>query len=206
MGAILTQNVSWHNAKISVNNLKRSKLLSPLDILKASDKLIRECIRTSRFYNQKTEKLKVFCRYLISRYSGSLDKMFSTDVDTLRQELLEIKGIGKETADTILLYAGKKPSFVSDAYTKRFLSRLGLIDGLSSYDEIRNFFMKNIPRDIYLYNEYHALIVHHGYAICKSKPACNICPVRKIKKGIYCNFGLTSRGNSQSIILAGGRG
>jgi endonuclease-3 related protein len=187
-GAILTQNVSWRNAKTAVNNLKKAGLLSSKAIISASHEEIAQQIKSSRFYNQKTNKLKNFSRYLEDRYNSSLDKMFSHDAEALRNELLNIKGIGKETADSILLYAGKKLSFVSDAYTKRFLERYGLLNGMSSYDEIRSFFMKNLPSDLYLYNEYHALIVHHGYAVCKSLPICNDCNLRKLKDNIFCNY------------------
>ncbi|MCX5680676.1 MAG: endonuclease III domain-containing protein [Candidatus Omnitrophica bacterium] len=179
VGAILTQNVSWHNAKIAINNLKRKELLLPKSMLKAPYRQIANCIKSSRFYNQKAKKLKTFCRYLALKYDGSLDKMFFKDMNLLRNELLDLKGIGKETADCILLYAGKKPSFVVDAYTKRFLARYGLGKEGASYDEIRRLFMENLPKNVYLYNEYHALIVHHCHFVCKSKPQCAICSVNQ---------------------------
>lgn len=187
-GAILTQNVSWKNASTAVSNLKKSGLLSPLAIISAPHKQIALQIKTSRYYNQKTAKLKNFCNYLESKYNGSLNKMFSHGAETLRKELLDVNGIGKETADSILLYAGRKLSFVSDAYTKRLLERYGILNGLSSYDEIRRLFMENIPKDIYLYNEYHALIVHHCYAVCKSEPSCQTCLVKRISRNIYCSY------------------
>lgn len=186
VGAILTQNVSWHNAKIAIDNLKRARLLSAGAILKAPLGSIAGRIKSSRFYNQKARKLKTFCRYLDSRYGGSLDKMFSRDPDLLRNELLDLKGIGKETADCILLYAGRKPSFVVDAYTKRFLARYGLAKLDISYDEARDFFMENLPGDVQLFNEYHALIVHHSHFVCRSKPQCDICRVKAVGHGIRC--------------------
>lgn len=188
VGAILTQNVSWKNAKIAIDNLKKANLLSPKAIVSKKKEIIAKNIRTSRFYNQKTDKLKVFCKHLIKKYNGSLNKMFSHDAEYLRKELLELKGIGKETADCILLYAGKKLSFVSDAYTERFLKRFGLMHGHKVYDEIRTYFMTLIPRDVYVYNEFHALIVHHCYATCRATPECNICPIRNFKKNISCHF------------------
>jgi endonuclease-3 related protein len=186
VGAILTQNVSWRNAKIAVNRLREEGLLNPVAILKARHSQIASCIKSSRFYNQKTEKLKIFCLYLISKYGGSLDQMFNNDVLVLRKELLSLKGVGKETADSILLYAGKKMSFVSDAYTQRLLERYGLIKKNISYDDIRSLFMDSLPEDISLYNEYHALIVHHCYAICKSKPKCEKCCISKISRFVFC--------------------
>ena len=186
VGAILTQNVSWHNAKIAINNLKHAGLLSPESMLKAPLKGIACRIKSSRFYNQKAKKLKIFCRYLASRYGGSLDRMFSKDMDLLRKELLGLKGIGRETADCILLYAGRKPSFVVDAYTKRFLARYGLAKADAAYDEVRSFFMNNLPEDVPLFNEYHALVVHHSHFVCKSKPQCGICEIKDIDRNVYC--------------------
>lgn len=189
VGAILTQNVSWKNAKLAIDNLKNAGLLNPNSINKTPDRRIAVLIKSSRFYNQKTEKLKAFSKYLSNRYNNSLSRMFLRDVDVLREELLGIKGIGKETADSILLYAGNKLSFVSDAYTKIFLNRYGLLDPKTSYDQIRAYFMKNIPKDIHLYNEYHALIVHHCYAVCKAKPICSRCLVKKISNDVFCKSG-----------------
>ncbi len=192
-GAILTQNVSWHNAKTAVDNLKRSKLLSPSIILKAPHRQIAGCIKSSRFYNQKTKKLKTFCNHLIMNYNGSLDKFFSKDLGLLRKELLNLNGIGKETADSILLYAGKKMTFVVDAYSKRLMERYGIFNISSNrgYDEVRALFMRYLPEEIYVYNEYHALIVHHCYAVCKSTPNCKICPIFKINEKIGCSYGGT---------------
>jgi len=188
VGAILTQNVSWKNAKIAIDNLKKAGLLSPSAIVSAKHDVIAGSIKTSRFYNQKTEKLKVFCGHLIDNYNGSLSKMFLKETDDLRKELLGIKGVGKETADCILLYAGNKLSFVSDAYTKRFLDRFGLLNGITDYDEIRKYFMENLPQDIYIYNEFHALIVHHCYAICRAVPGCEKCPVNRLDRSNFCDF------------------
>jgi endonuclease-3 related protein len=185
VGAILTQNVSWHNAKIAVDNLKNAGLLSPDRILRAPEKRIASLIRSSRFYNQKAKKLKSFSRYLVLRYNGSLDRMFANGMGELREELLALKGIGKETADCILLYAGGKPSFVVDAYTKRMFARLGLGKEDALYDDVREFFMTNLPQDTKLYNEYHALIVHHSHFVCKSKPDCGICKIRNF----FCKSG-----------------
>jgi len=189
VGAVLTQNVSWRNAKKAILNLKKTGLLSPGAIISASHKKIADKIRSSRFYNQKAHKLKAFSTFLIEEYDGSLDKMFNEEMKELRSQLLGIRGIGEETADCILLYAGKKLSFVSDAYTKRFLQRYGLLNDMKTYREIRKSFMESLPEDIYLYNEYHALIDHHGSGICQSKPDCQNCSVRVIDKRTRCQYG-----------------
>ena len=188
VGAILVQSVTWENARGAVNSLKKEGLLSPQAILSATHEEIATKITSSRFYNQKTEKLKSFCSYLMAHYDGSLNKMFSNTLSDLREDLLHIKGIGRETADSILLYAGNKLSFVSDAYTKRWIERYGLFDGLSTYDQIREFFMNNLPEDLYIYNEYHALIVHHSKSICKSAPQCLSCPIKRITEITCCKF------------------
>ena len=117
--------------------------------------------------------------------------MFSEKMEDLRDQLLKIKGIGEETADCILLYAGKKPSFVSDAYTKRFLHRYGLLNGMKTYGEIRKSFMESLPEDVYLYNEYHALIDHHGSSVCQPKPDCQNCSVRVIDKSTHCQHAVS---------------
>lgn len=190
VGAILTQNVSWKNAKIGVQALKKDGLLSPAAIINAPSGEISRRIKATRFYNQKTTKLKEFCRFLSIKYGNSLDHLFSKNkpADDLRKELLRIKGIGKETADSIVLYAGRKLSFVSDAYTQRFISRYGKFNGLNSYDEIRNFFMDRLPQDVYIYNEFHALIVHHCFLICKTNPLCETCAIRKVNNKLFCAY------------------
>lgn len=186
-GAILTQNVSWKNAKKAVDNLKGLGLLSPKAVYAAETSEIAENIKSSRFYFQKAEKLKNFCRRLEEGYGGSLDRLFRKDAGALREELISLKGIGPETADCILLYAGKKLSFVSDAYTKRFLDRYGILED-AKYDEIRDYFMKNLPEDIYVYNEFHALIVHHCNSVCRARPDCGACPVRRINTDVSCVY------------------
>ncbi len=190
-GAILTQNVSWKNARESILNLQKDKMLSSRVLCAAAAGEIAGKIRPSRFYNQKALTLKIFCSYLEKEYGGSLDEMFRTETVILRKKLLELRGIGPETVDCILLYAGKKLSFVSDAYTKRFLDRCGIIKS-GSYEKIRGYFMDNLPKDIYIYNEFHALIDCHCGSVCRVKPLCFKCPVRKPGSGFSCDF--ASRG------------
>ncbi len=187
LGTILTQNVSWKNVEIAVRRLKASGLLNPKAIIASDADELAKIIKSSRYYNQKAECLKGFCRHLDKKYGGSLDRLFQKDTELLRKELIGLKGIGEETADCILLYAGNKPSFVSDAYTSRFLRRFGLLDGNRSYRQIRSFFMANLPKDVYLYNEYHALIDHHCNRICKAEPLCEKCSIKKIDE-ICCLY------------------
>jgi endonuclease III related protein len=186
-GAVLTQNVSWKNAKESILNLQKDNMLSSRVLSAASVGEIAGKITPSRFYNQKALTLKIFCSHLEKEYGGSLDRMFRTETSLLRKKLLELRGIGPETVDCILLYAGKKLSFVSDAYTRRFLDRYGIIKS-GGYEKIRGYFMDNLPEDIYIYNEFHALIDRHCGSVCKVKPSCFECPVRKLDSGFGCDF------------------
>lgn len=180
-GAILTQNTAWINVEKAIGGLKREKALSVSRLSGISEKKLAELIRPSGYYNIKANRIKNFLKFLNTCYSGSIDRMFETDLYELREKLLALKGIGKETADSILLYAGNKPIFVVDAYTKRILTRHGFITVDAKYEEIQSLFMDNLPGDSRLFNEFHALIVELGKSVCKAKkPLCNICPMRKI--------------------------
>jgi len=190
IGAILTQNTAWTNVEKAILNLKKKKLLSPSALKKTSIRSLSALIKPSGYYNQKAKKLKNFINFLYDNYDGSLDKMFETDFLILRSQLLSINGIGLETADSILLYAGNKPIFVIDAYTKRILSRHGIVGEDATYSEVQNYFMDNLQNRVKLFNEYHALLVSLGKDICrKSNPKCTRCPLRGIEKGIehFCD-------------------
>ena len=178
VGAILTQQVGWRNVELAIAGLKTAGLMDPESLARAPLEQIAQIIRPTGYYNQKAKKLKAFLDFLDVRYNADLNKLFSLPVDKLREELLSVRGIGEETADSIILYAAEKPSFVVDAYTRRILTRLGVINGEESYGEIRELFMKNLPEDVPLYNEYHALLVRHGKERClKRNPRCAGCPL-----------------------------
>jgi len=140
---------------------------------------VASLIRPSGYYNIKTKRLKAFLEFLHTRYAGDLQSMFDEEMWTLRQTLLDIKGIGAETADSILLYGGAKPVFVVDAYTRRILERHGLITPAWSYREVQALFMDHLPQDTSLYNQYHALLVQVGKEFCKRKPLCGECPLNR---------------------------
>lgn len=179
VGAILTQSTSWSNVELAIVALRREKLLSPLAIERVSLARLSRLIRSSGYYRQKARKLKAFVHFLRKQYGGSLDRMFATPTSQLRQQLLAVHGIGPETADSILLYAGNHPIFVVDAYTRRILERHHLAHGKHSYDEIQQFFQQNLPASAPLFNEYHALIVHTGKHFCrKSAPRCQDCALQ----------------------------
>lgn len=175
VGAILTQNTNWGNVEKAIANLKREGLLSAEALRDLPRERLAAVIRPAGFFNVKSERLKGFVAWLYARYGGSLERMFAGDWRELREELLAVPGIGPETCDSILLYAGGKPSFVVDAYTKRLFSRLGLIPEKAGYEEVRALFMRHLPADPALFNEYHALIVQHGKEHCRKKERCTGC-------------------------------
>lgn len=178
IGAILTQNTNWSNVEKAIKNLKADGKLSPEGIKNVPLAELAKLIRPSGFFNVKARRVKAFNHWLFSQYEGSLSRMFSQDLQTLRNELLSVKGIGPETADSILLYAGNMPTFVVDAYTHRIFSRHGFIAEESTYEEMKSFFEERLPKDVKLFNEYHALLVHIGKRYCKPKKACEPCPLR----------------------------
>jgi len=179
VGAILTQNTNWLNVEKAMANLKRDGLLSIHALWDIDRERLAELIRPSGFFNVKSVRLKDFVGWTLAGH-GSLDAMFSGDWRLLREELIGVRGIGRETCDSILLYAGGKPSFVVDAYTGRLFSRLGLVGESDGYQQVRAFFMDLLPPDAGLFNEYHALIVEHCKRHCRKKPLCDGCPLRQI--------------------------
>lgn len=178
VGAILTQNTSWQNVKKAIDNLKAANILSPRAMSHMSESSLAELIRPAGYYNIKANRLKAFINFLIQEFRGDLDAMFKTPLEELRDHLLSIRGIGPETADSILLYGGRLPTFVVDAYTLRALSRHGLIFEDATYEDVRGMFMDNLPIDVQLYNEFHALWVALGKHYCKkTRPLCSGCPL-----------------------------
>lgn len=179
VGAILTQNASWTNVERAIINLRRERLLSPGAMERVSTPRLARLIRSSGYFRQKARKLKAFVNFLRQEHGGSLDKLFAGPTAEVRQQLLAVYGIGPETADSILLYAGKHQAFVVDAYTRRVLERHGLAHPRATYEEIRALFEASLPADTQLYNEYHALIVHTGKNHCRARnPLCATCPLR----------------------------
>jgi len=179
VGAILTQNTSWLNVEKAIRNLKKHKVLAPDKLSRLSSRKTAKLIRPAGYYNIKTARLKEFLNFLLLKYRSNMRKMAAVNTFRLRQELLEVKGIGPETADSILLYALNKPVFVVDAYTRRIFYRHGLINKEADYHDVQNLFMRYLKRDVRVFNEYHALLVRLGKDFClKSKPKCVICPLR----------------------------
>jgi endonuclease-3 related protein len=179
VGAILTQNTSWSNVERAIAELRRAKLLSPAGIESVPLATLSCLIRSSGYFRQKARKLKEFVLFLRREFQGSLDKMFAAPAAELRDQLLNVYGIGPETADSILLYAGGLAVFVVDAYTRRILERHNLAHGRHTYEEIRSLFEVSLPRSAPLFNEYHALIVYTGKHFCRKRnPCCDSCALR----------------------------
>ncbi len=181
VGAILTQNTAWTNVEKAITNLKNSNMLSPDKLYELPVSETAKLIKPSGFYNQKARRLKMIVEYLIIKYNGNIDAMAKRDLSVLRNEFLAINGIGRETADSILLYACNKPVFVVDSYTHRVFYRHGFIDEQIGYDELQEMFMDNLNHDPALFNEYHALIVELAKNYCKTKPLCENCPLRIVR-------------------------
>ncbi|MFA5516506.1 MAG: endonuclease III domain-containing protein [Desulfuromonadales bacterium] len=184
IGAILTQNTNWRNVERAIAHLRSAGALTPERLLELSRAELETLIRPAGFFRQKAERLQLFVAHLFARHGGDLARLLAGDLEAVRSELLLLKGVGPETADSILLYAGARPSFVVDAYTRRIFSRLGLLAGNEPYAAIRALFMTRLPADSDLFNEYHALIVEHAKALCRKTPLCPGCPLLAV-----CAFG-----------------
>jgi endonuclease-3 related protein len=203
VGAILTQNTAWQNVEKAIANLRREHLLTPRAIESVSRQRLARLVRPSGYFRQKAKKLKAFVRFLRKEYGGSLARMFKTSTLELRERLLNVHGIGRETADSILLYAGGHPIFVVDAYTHRILGRHGLTPGnlnnKPDYEAVRSLFEINLPPDARLYNEFHALLVNVGKNWCRPRePRCSACP---LKSYLPANAVLSERGAASLPVL-----
>lgn len=181
VGAILTQNTSWRNVEKAIQKLKNKGVLNAEGMHQLRKSHLAPLIRSSGYYRIKAGRLKAFVDFLFEEYDGDIEKMGRERLLVLRQRLLGVNGIGPETADSIILYGLNKPIFVVDAYTKRILSRHGMISENISYEEIQRLFMKHLPPNKKLFNEYHALLVHLGKTLCKKVPRCDICPIKGIE-------------------------
>ena len=177
VGAILTQAASWKNVELALANLKTAGCWSFQAISASSQEELAEIVRPSGYFNAKAAKLKAFADHVINQYDGNLDRMFDQELHPLREELLSIHGIGNETADDILVYAAAKPSFVIDAYTVRILGRLGISpeSGRPKYRDWQQLFHRQLPPEVGLFNEFHALLDHHAGRTCRKTPVCEGC-------------------------------
>jgi endonuclease-3 related protein len=188
IGAILTQNTNWTNVEKAIANLKNQRLLTPAKLHPVDTKKLASLIRPAGYFNIKAARLKNFLNWFSENYSGKLKNLAAIPTDVLRRQLLSVKGIGPETADSILLYALNRPVFVVDAYTARICSRHHLIDQGADYHHIQDIFESNLPTsrkgrltaDVQLFNEYHALLVRLGKEFCRPTPKCESCPLNHL--------------------------
>lgn len=174
LGAILTQNTAWTNVEKALAHLRTNKTITKEQIVTCDTKKLARLIRPAGYFNQKANRLKIVAKFFIDN-----PLILEKKAEELQKELLTVKGIGPETADSIILYAAKKPMFVIDAYTKRIMSRMGLAEKNVSYDQLQRLFMNGLPPDEKMFNEYHALIVEHAKRYCRTKPLCEACPLAK---------------------------
>jgi endonuclease-3 related protein len=179
LGAILTQNTNWKNVEKAIAALRKEGLLAPDKLREVSSPELAQLVKPSGYYNIKAERIRSFLSFLDTEFHGNLASMFRETTETLRRRLLGVAGIGPETADSILLYAAKRPVFVIDTYTRRILSRHGLADGSDAYGQLQALFMNHLQPDVQMFNEYHALLVQVGKNHCLPRPRCGKCPVQQ---------------------------
>jgi endonuclease III related protein len=178
IGAVLTQNTAWLNVERAIHNLKRAQLVHIENILYLDAGALENLLRPAGFFRVKAERLKNLLRFILKEYAGDFSRMFAEDIWSLRNKLLQVEGIGEETADCILLYGGGKPVFVVDAYTRRVLLRHGLIsDKVNNYGRIQNLFMSHLSENSAMFGQFHALFVEVGKAFCRKVPDCQACPL-----------------------------
>ncbi|HEX3600898.1 MAG TPA: endonuclease III domain-containing protein [Lacipirellulaceae bacterium] len=181
VGAVLVQNTAWRNVERAIENLRHAAVMEPHALYALPPAELAELIRPAGYFQVKTKRLRNLLKFVIDEFDGSLAAMFRTNVSTLREQLLGINGIGPETADAILLYAGGLPTFVVDAYTHRVFARHGWIDYEADYHQIKEHIESALPADAPLYNEYHALLVRVGKDFCQRKaPRCELCPLAEL--------------------------
>jgi len=182
IGAILTQNTAWKNVEKAIINMKQHGILDIKKLYTIKTDKLAQIIKSAGFFNIKSQRIKAFMQFIYEECGGTIEHLEHMDTNRVRELLLSVHGIGYETADSILLYALNKPVFVVDAYTKRFLKNHNLYNGIYSYAEIQKYFMDNLPHNIYIFNEFHALIVFLCKTYCKKIPLCESCPLKNERK------------------------
>lgn len=179
VGAVLTQNTAWRNVERAIAALRAAQLLDAKALRGAPRETVQECIRPAGFFRQKAERLQRIAAVIADDGQGDVRAYLAGPLDEVRRKLLQLNGIGPETADSILLYAGEQPTFVVDAYTMRIFSRLGVLQGGERYEEVRALCMTHLCPDVARYNEFHALLVTLAKRCCvKRAPRCTACPLQ----------------------------
>ena len=179
IGAILTQNTNWVNVEKAISNLKNKDLVSLDRLVSIPIGDLAKVIRPAGYYNIKAKRLKNLVDFILDRYDGDLEGLLQEETERLREGLLSVNGVGPETADSIILYAAKRPLFVVDTYTHRILSRHAMAGEEATYYDLQGLFMDHLPEDAPFFNEFHALIVLTGKNFCRKKPLCEHCPLNQ---------------------------
>jgi endonuclease-3 related protein len=177
VGAVLTQNTAWKNVEHAIDNLKKTGFLTLSGVSRLDEKKLAKLIKSAGYYNVKAKRLKNVVAFLNHEYRGDLSRLLDDSLSAIRTKILAVKGIGPETADSILLYAMEKPIFVVDAYTRRVLLRHRMLTEGATYEQIQALFMQNLPHQVSLFKEFHALFVCLAKAYCKTTPVCRECPL-----------------------------
>jgi endonuclease-3 related protein len=180
VGAVLVQNTAWANVERTLDGLRRRRLLSYRALRRLSPSRLAPLLRSSGTFRVKASRLRALLDFLGAQYGGRVEAMRGEDPRSLREKLLAVRGVGRETADSIALYAAGHPLFVVDAYTRRVFGRLGLLAGGEPYDDVQRFFMDALPRDAALYNDFHAQIVRLAKDVCRPRPRCAECPLEEV--------------------------
>jgi endonuclease-3 related protein len=179
VGAVLTQNTAWSNVEKAITSLKATNAMTATGLLALSEPDLEQAIRPAGTYRVKAQYLRTLAAWIAQRATGDLSSLASEDTDALRREILALHGVGKETADSILLYAIGKPAFVVDAYTRRIAARLRLLPDNATYESTQQYFVARLPEDAHLFNQFHALLVHLAKEHCRARPVCLACPLEQ---------------------------
>jgi len=177
VGAVLVQNTTWKNVEKAIDNLREADLLTPKKLLSAPTDELEDLIRPTGYFRQKTQRLRGLIEFVVQQYDSSIDAMRAADSQHLREQLVALHGIGPETADSILLYALDQPVLVVDTYTHRIFARHGWIGYEADYHQLQQQLVDDLPAEVAIYNEMHALLVHVGHHHCKKTPRCEQCPL-----------------------------
>ncbi len=189
VGAVLVQNTSWRNVERTIFNLKRHDLLDIHRLARVTTPRLERLLQPAGYFRVKAKRLSSVLEFLLREHGGSLDRLFQLPLEVARGQLLAVHGVGPETADSILLYAGQLPKFVVDAYTRRVLVRHGWVAPPANYQAMQEWFERRLDADVSLFNEYHALIVRLGVEYCKPTPRCDNCPLQhRLPRGGPCEL------------------
>lgn len=179
VGAVLTQNTSWSNVEKAIASLKAANAMTAAGLLALPESDLEQAVRPAGYYRVKTRYLRTLAAWVSQRARGDLSSLMSEDTGALRSEILALHGVGRETADSILLYAVGKPAFVVDTYTRRIAARLCLLPDNATYESTQQYFVALLPKDAHLLNEFHALLVRLAKEYCRARPACLTCPLEQ---------------------------